>query len=156
MLNENPTQQRIYPEQGKASSLKCMICGNNSKEFMGILGLVMHTIMSPKVLPAAESSALKENLINWPAVIIIHNSFIGNSDPDEQIIVTIDTLVTILRDMSFDGGKDLNMPREICPSERHGGKVQCNLFWVAKGRETTQYVCWKSTWESWVPADQSQ
>ncbi|KAL6341733.1 hypothetical protein AAG906_037977 [Vitis piasezkii] len=138
LLNENPAQRRIYTEQGKASNLKCSICGSNSKEFMNTIGLVMHTIMSPKVglrvqhlglfkalcllmgwnsevtpnkpwvhqvLPAAESLALKEDLIIWPPVVIVHNSSIGNSDPDERMIVTIDMLVTILRDMGFDGGK---------------------------------------------------
>ena len=97
---------------------------------MNTIGLVMHTIMSPKVglrvqhlglfkalcllvgwnsemtpnkpwvhqvLPAAESLALKEDLIIWPPIVIVHNSSIGNSDPDERMIVTIDMLVTILR-----------------------------------------------------------
>ena len=50
-----------------------------------------------QALPAAESLALKEDLIIWPPVVIVHNISIGNNNPDERIIVTIDKLETILR-----------------------------------------------------------
>lgn len=50
-----------------------------------------------QALPVAESLALKEDLIIWPPVVIVHNSSIGNSNPDERMIVTNDMLETILR-----------------------------------------------------------
>lgn len=49
------------------------------------------------VLPKAEAWALKEDLVIWPPVVIIHNSSIGNKDPDKRTVVTLEALETILR-----------------------------------------------------------
>ncbi|KAK9280497.1 hypothetical protein L1049_014189 [Liquidambar formosana] len=135
-LNENPAQRRRYTEEGKAASLKCSICGSDSKEFADIQSLAMHTIKSLKIgfraqhlgfhralcvlrgwnsavapnsswvrLPDAQAVALKEDLVIWPPVVIIQNSSIGNNEPDERMIVTIEVLETMLREMGFGGGK---------------------------------------------------
>ncbi|KAF8403236.1 hypothetical protein HHK36_011337 [Tetracentron sinense] len=54
-----------------------------------------------RVLPNAESLALKEDLILWPPLVIIHNSSILNNDPDGRKMVTIDVLEAILRGPSY-------------------------------------------------------
>ncbi|KAF8403263.1 hypothetical protein HHK36_011364 [Tetracentron sinense] len=54
-----------------------------------------------RVLPNAESLALKEDLILWPPLVIIHNSSILNNDPDGRKIVTIEALEAILRGPSY-------------------------------------------------------
>ncbi|KAK3015861.1 hypothetical protein RJ639_006549, partial [Escallonia herrerae] len=54
-----------------------------------------------ETLTDAETLALKEDLIIWPPVIIIHNSSIRNNNPGDRVIVSIKTLETMLRDMGF-------------------------------------------------------
>jgi len=50
-----------------------------------------------EILSDAEALALKEDLIIWPPVVIIHNSSIQNKNPDERIIVSIEALHAILK-----------------------------------------------------------
>ncbi|CAA0825211.1 Unknown protein [Striga hermonthica] len=54
-----------------------------------------------EVMSSAESSALKEDLIIWPPVVIVYNSAIDNKNPDERIIVSPEKLDLQLRDMGF-------------------------------------------------------
>uniref|UniRef100_A0A5B7BIG5 XS domain-containing protein n=1 Tax=Davidia involucrata TaxID=16924 RepID=A0A5B7BIG5_DAVIN len=54
-----------------------------------------------QVLPDNESLALKEDLIIWPPVVVIHNSSISNYNPDERVIVSIEVLEALLGDMGF-------------------------------------------------------
>lgn len=56
-----------------------------------------------QVLPNAETVALKEDFIIWPPVVVIHNSSIGNINPDGRVIVSIEELEAILKDMGFGG-----------------------------------------------------
>ncbi|KAK3008099.1 hypothetical protein RJ639_013646 [Escallonia herrerae] len=51
-----------------------------------------------ETLTEAETVALKEDLIIWPPVIIIHNSSIRNNNPGDRVIVSIKTLETMLRE----------------------------------------------------------
>ncbi|KAL7202188.1 hypothetical protein ACSBR1_033792 [Camellia fascicularis] len=135
-LNENPAQCRRLKEQGKFGSLKCSVCGSDSKVFLDTKSLVMHACTAPKVgfrarhlgfhkavcslmgwksaeilnsqwvhqvLPNAETVALKEDFIIWPPVVVIHNSSIGNINPDGRVIVSIEELEAILKDMGFGG-----------------------------------------------------
>ncbi|KAF5177891.1 Rna recognition motif xs domain protein [Thalictrum thalictroides] len=55
-------------------------------------------------LPETEALSLKEDLILWPPLVIIHNSFTLNENSDGQII-TIEHMEAILRDMGVSGGK---------------------------------------------------
>ncbi|KAI3450682.1 hypothetical protein Pfo_007347 [Paulownia fortunei] len=133
-INETPTKRKKYMEQGKAGSLKCIVCGSNSDEFVETESLAMHAFMSKKVglrsqhmglhkalcvlmgwkiteepssewhcevMSNAETSALKEDLIIWPPVVIVHNSTIDNKNPDERVIVSTEKLDLKLRDMGF-------------------------------------------------------
>ena len=60
-----------------------------------------------QLLPAVEASNLKNDLIIWPPVVLIHNSSIAHSDPDKRVIVSIEGLKAILRgkfyNLIFDG-----------------------------------------------------
>nr|BAF37796.1 hypothetical protein [Ipomoea trifida] len=56
-----------------------------------------------KVLPEDETLALKEDLIIWPPVVVIHNITITNTNPDERVVVSVEELETKLRDMGFGG-----------------------------------------------------
>ncbi|XP_042499904.1 uncharacterized protein LOC122078105 [Macadamia integrifolia] len=56
-------------------------------------------------LPHAEALALKEDLILWPPLVIIHNSSIGNKDPDRRKVLTIEDMEAILKEMGFGGGR---------------------------------------------------
>ncbi|MED6148881.1 hypothetical protein PIB30_057139 [Stylosanthes scabra] len=58
-----------------------------------------------EALPAAEASNLKNDLIIWPPVVLIHNSSVANSNPHKRVIVSIQELEAILRGMGFGGGK---------------------------------------------------
>ncbi|THG03513.1 uncharacterized protein LOC114308815 isoform X2 [Camellia sinensis] len=135
-LNENPAQRRRLKEQGKIGSLKCSVCGSDSKVFLDTKSLVMHACTAPKVgfrarhlgfhkavcslmgwksaeilnsqwvhqvLPNAETVAVKEDFIIWPPVVVIHNSSVGNINPDGRVIVSIEELEAILKDMGFGG-----------------------------------------------------
>ncbi|KAJ6985934.1 hypothetical protein NC653_023764 [Populus alba x Populus x berolinensis] len=57
-----------------------------------------------QVLPEVEASSLKEDLIIWPPVVVIHNRSIANYNPDERIIVSVEGLRHILRGMGFGQG----------------------------------------------------
>ncbi|CAN4119471.1 unnamed protein product [Withania somnifera] len=54
-----------------------------------------------EMLSNAETVALKEDLIIWPPVVIIHNSSITSSNPDQRVVVSSEELVSKLRDMGF-------------------------------------------------------
>ncbi|KAK7261240.1 hypothetical protein RIF29_27545 [Crotalaria pallida] len=58
-----------------------------------------------KILPDAEASNLKNNLIIWPPVVLVHNSSIAHYDPDKRMVVSIERLEAILKGMGFGGGK---------------------------------------------------
>ncbi|KAL5974588.1 hypothetical protein ACLOJK_031258 [Asimina triloba] len=48
-------------------------------------------------VPVAEASALKEDLILWPPLVIIHNSSIGEKDNDARVVVSNERMEEILR-----------------------------------------------------------
>lgn len=48
------------------------------------------------VLPSTEALSLKEDLIIWPPVVLIHNSSLSNYNLSERIIVSIEGLKDIL------------------------------------------------------------
>ncbi|PIN25402.1 hypothetical protein CDL12_01837 [Handroanthus impetiginosus] len=52
-----------------------------------------------EVMSNAEASVLKEDLIIWPPVVIVHNSTIDNKKPDERVIISTEKLHAKLRDM---------------------------------------------------------
>ncbi|KAE9461308.1 hypothetical protein C3L33_06761, partial [Rhododendron williamsianum] len=54
-----------------------------------------------QLLPDAENVALKEDLIIWPPVVFIHNSSLGDINPDGRVSVPVEMLEGILRDMGF-------------------------------------------------------
>ncbi|QHO31029.1 uncharacterized protein DS421_8g238080 [Arachis hypogaea] len=49
-----------------------------------------------QALPASEASNLKNDLIIWPPVVLIHNSSVTNSNPDKRVIISIEGLEAIL------------------------------------------------------------
>ncbi|KDP34702.1 hypothetical protein JCGZ_10907 [Jatropha curcas] len=55
-----------------------------------------------QILPESEASSLKEDLIIWPPVVIIHNSSITNHNLNERMIVSIEGLKDILRGMGCE------------------------------------------------------
>ncbi|KAJ4970807.1 hypothetical protein NE237_003906 [Protea cynaroides] len=59
----------------------------------------------PAELPHSEALALKEDLILWPPLVIIHNSSIANKDPDRRKVITIENMEAILKEMGFGVGK---------------------------------------------------
>ncbi|PIA25226.1 hypothetical protein AQUCO_12200005v1 [Aquilegia coerulea] len=52
-----------------------------------------------QILPDPEALAIKEDLILWPPLVIIHNSSIGSKNPDEQKVVTVESMEAILAGM---------------------------------------------------------
>ncbi|KAL6537934.1 hypothetical protein OROHE_012221 [Orobanche hederae] len=48
-INETPTKRKKYLEQGKAGSLKCIVCGSSSGEFVETESLARHAFTSEKV-----------------------------------------------------------------------------------------------------------
>lgn len=68
----------------------CVLMGWNSAVFS-------NSAWVRRTLPDAEASSLKEDLIIWPPVVVIHNSSIANDNPDERMIVSVEKLRDILR-----------------------------------------------------------
>ncbi|KAE9600561.1 putative XS domain-containing protein [Lupinus albus] len=58
-----------------------------------------------RLLPEVEASNLKNDLIIWPPVVLVHNSSIAHHGIDKRMTVSIEGLQAILRDMGFGGGK---------------------------------------------------
>ncbi|KAL6967072.1 hypothetical protein U1Q18_032876 [Sarracenia purpurea var. burkii] len=54
-----------------------------------------------ELLPDSETASLKEDLIIWPPVVVVHNDSIRNIDPDARVVVSIGALEGILRDLGF-------------------------------------------------------
>ncbi|KAL0369559.1 UNVERIFIED_CONTAM: hypothetical protein Sangu_0274000 [Sesamum angustifolium] len=133
-INETPMKRRNYMEQGKVGSLKCIVCGSNSEEFVETESLAVHAFTCEKVglrsqhlglhkalcvlmgwkftdesssewycevMSSAEKSALNEDFIIWPPVVVIHNSTIDSKNPDGRVIVSTEELDMKLRDMGF-------------------------------------------------------
>ncbi|KAF6166055.1 hypothetical protein GIB67_012952 [Kingdonia uniflora] len=57
------------------------------------------------VLPNVQALALKEDLILWPPLVIIHNVSIGNKNSDGRKVVTNEEMGNILRGLGFTSGK---------------------------------------------------
>ncbi|KAH6793611.1 hypothetical protein C2S52_004088 [Perilla frutescens var. hirtella] len=133
-INETPMKRKKYTEQGKAGILKCFVCGSNSEEFVGTVGLAMHAFASKtvglrsqhlglhealcalmgwkitkhpssewhcEVMTDSEAQVLKEDLIIWPPVVVVHNSTIDSMSPGDRVIISNEKLDTKLRDMGF-------------------------------------------------------
>ncbi|XP_043699878.1 uncharacterized protein LOC122650539 [Telopea speciosissima] len=75
-------------------------------------------------LSHAEASSLKEDLILWPPLVIIHNSSIGNNNPDRRKVIAIEEMEVILKDMGFGGGKT-----KVC----HGSPANQSIMVVKFG-----------------------
>ncbi|PRQ33208.1 putative XS domain-containing protein [Rosa chinensis] len=59
-------------------------------------------------LPDAESLALKEDLVIWPPVVVIHNSSVADKNPeDERLTVNVEVLEAILTSIGFVGKKTM-------------------------------------------------
>lgn len=50
-----------------------------------------------EMLSDTETVGLKEDLIIWPPVVIIHNSSMMNSDPDQRVVVSAEELESKLK-----------------------------------------------------------
>ncbi|WCJ41757.1 hypothetical protein M5689_022601 [Euphorbia peplus] len=55
-----------------------------------------------QILPSAEASSLREDLIIWPPVVLIHHSSLSNDGKDNLMTVSIEGLKHILRGMGCD------------------------------------------------------
>ncbi|OWM73682.1 uncharacterized protein LOC116200259 [Punica granatum] len=58
-----------------------------------------------QVLPDAEASALRDDLIIWPPIVIIHNSSIANAAPVDRVILGVEEIQAILKEMGLGGDK---------------------------------------------------
>ncbi|XP_077235853.1 uncharacterized protein LOC143877592 [Tasmannia lanceolata] len=56
-------------------------------------------------MPVSEASALKEDLILWPPLVIIHNSSMENKNTNAHKVITNERMGEILKEMGFGGGK---------------------------------------------------
>ncbi|KAE8693579.1 G10 family protein [Hibiscus syriacus] len=65
---------------------------------------VSNCLWTPKALACAEVLAMKEDLVVWPPVVILHNSSIGTTISDDRIIVSIEEIEAFLRGMGFGRG----------------------------------------------------
>ncbi|KAK5818458.1 uncharacterized protein LOC108483914 [Gossypium arboreum] len=61
-------------------------------------------IWAPKTLPDAEAVAMKEDLVVWPPVVILHNGSIGTTNSGDRIVVSIEELEAFLREAGFGRG----------------------------------------------------
>ncbi|KAH1130636.1 hypothetical protein J1N35_002014 [Gossypium stocksii] len=61
-------------------------------------------IWAPKTLPDAEALAMKEDLVVWPPVVILHNGSIGTTNSGDRIVASIEELEAFLRETGFGRG----------------------------------------------------
>ncbi|KAL1557645.1 hypothetical protein AAHA92_08198 [Salvia divinorum] len=54
-----------------------------------------------EVMTDAETQVLREDLIIWPPIVVVHNSSIDNTSPGERVIISSEKLDTKLRDMGY-------------------------------------------------------
>ncbi|XP_041989773.1 uncharacterized protein LOC121741137 [Salvia splendens] len=54
-----------------------------------------------EVMTDAETQVLKEDIIIWPPIVVVHNSSIDNTSPGERVIISSEKLDTKLRDMGY-------------------------------------------------------
>ena len=52
---------------------------------------------SPEPLPGPDALALKEDLILWPPIVIVHNISLSNNDHNKWKLINIDALEEFLR-----------------------------------------------------------
>lgn len=52
-----------------------------------------------EVMTDAETQVLKEDIIIWPPIVVVHNSSIDNTSPSERVIISSEKLDTKLRGM---------------------------------------------------------
>lgn len=68
LLNENSERKKKYQKQGKSGSLRCIVCGRYSKDFVDTHSLVMHAYYSQEADRLAEHKALYKAvcvLVGW-------------------------------------------------------------------------------------------
>ncbi|GMH11482.1 hypothetical protein Nepgr_013323 [Nepenthes gracilis] len=59
----------------------------------------------PQLLPQAEALALKEDLILWPPVVIVHNISLSNNNHEEWNTISIEATGAFLRAKGFNRGR---------------------------------------------------
>ncbi|XP_057955806.1 uncharacterized protein LOC131149398 [Malania oleifera] len=74
----------------------CLLMGWNSE-------VAPNSLWVCEALPDTEAFALKEDLIIWPPVVIIHNGSIENTDPAKRMVVTPEVLKDHIRETGFGG-----------------------------------------------------
>ncbi|KAF8039561.1 hypothetical protein BT93_B1931 [Corymbia citriodora subsp. variegata] len=57
-----------------------------------------------KMLPPSQAASLREDLIIWPPVVVIHNSSIANASSGDRVIISIEDLQAVLPEMGFAVG----------------------------------------------------
>ncbi|KAE8693581.1 Detected protein of unknown function [Hibiscus syriacus] len=102
---------------------------------------VSNCLWTPKALACAEVLAMKEDLVVWPPVVILHNSSIGTTISDDRIIVSIEEIEAFLRGMGFGRGisKGYKMQRDsitCMPRTSMGGLSSCESIATAKRKKT--------------------
>ncbi|PKA62391.1 Protein suppresor of gene silencing 3 [Apostasia shenzhenica] len=136
VLNERACRESFFGDQGSSSKLLCAVCGSLSKEFMDARSLVTHAYYSLKLnlrtkhlgfhkalcvvmgwksdvppgnsmsIPKPEARSLREDLILWPPLVIIHNISIGDKRSTRvSKVVSVETMENILKDLGFGAGK---------------------------------------------------
>lgn len=95
-LNESPEQRRKYKEQGKAGSLKCSICGSNSKEFVDTRSLGMHAFKSLRVGLRAQHLGFHKALcvlMGWKSAVAPYTSWVDQVLPHAEASAVTDDLI---------------------------------------------------------------
>ncbi|KAL5710738.1 hypothetical protein ACHQM5_021266 [Ranunculus cassubicifolius] len=87
LLNQKPSTQRRYREQGNAGFLLCIVCGRLSKEFQDTRSLVTHTFMSRKIGKRAQHFALNKAicvLMGWKSTITLTGACVYDVLPETE------------------------------------------------------------------------
>ncbi|XVF19758.1 hypothetical protein REPUB_Repub11eG0138400 [Reevesia pubescens] len=92
----SPTVQHRVDHLGLHKAL-CVLMGWDSMA-------ASNSLWVQKTLPDAEALAMKDDLVVWPPVVILHNSSIATTNSDDRIIVSIEELEAFLREMGFYRG----------------------------------------------------
>ncbi|XP_022731732.1 uncharacterized protein LOC111286169 [Durio zibethinus] len=96
VLNENPAQRRKYTEKGAAETLKCCVCGSNSKDFVNTPSLLMHAFTSRMVGRRVDHLGLHKALcllMGWSSMAASNSLWVQKTLPDAEALAMTEDLV---------------------------------------------------------------
>ncbi|KAG0487479.1 hypothetical protein HPP92_009574 [Vanilla planifolia] len=132
LLNMSPQRQSIFQGQGKNKKMHCFVCGRQLMDTHSLVAHTYHSLkvglrtehlglhkalcvllgwnwlVAPDGANAcrsrvfSEARIIREDLILWPPLVLIHNVYSRNKSNTKEFMVSIEGLKKILKDIGID------------------------------------------------------